>query len=177
MSKKIKNGEWKIILLYVSFIALFGPFGEILIGHLYTSLFGFPLWQYHILPVNSSYTSLIAPLVWSIAGLATYFIHEHLTRGLRVPPLISLPFAASLIAIETIIIEFIINVSFWLLTSQYIFFYTPGELLHFTSIQTLPFYFLSGIALIISMKRFKKDPLFFTVLSLCFMFVLLFLSK
>lgn len=152
-------------------MSVFGPFGEILVGTLYFNVFGVPLWQYRILPVHAAYTSMLAPLVWGVGGLVTFFIHECVLKN-KYSTLIH----AVLITVELLIVEFIINGLYLLITDGYIFYYFPGDLRHIVSLQTLPIYFMVGIATTISMQRFRKDPIFFSVLSVAFMFVLVFLA-
>ncbi len=163
----------KLAALYVTFVAMFGPLGEIIVGTLYSALFGQPLWQYRILPVHNGYTSLFAPFVWGIGGFYLYMMHEIVRRHRSISNL-----KASLIHMtEMICVEFLINLSFLLIFGTYIFYYLPGDLWHIVSIQTLPFYIAAGFVITTAIKRLRKDPVFFSVMSTGILGVVVYLTR
>lgn len=172
VSKKHKQYSYRILILYITFLSVFGPYGEILIGNMYTAIFGMPLWHYHILPVHHAYTSLIAPLVWGAAGAIAYFLYIRFYAHSK----LSLWILAMFVAAEMLAVEFAMNALYHAATSGYIFYYYPADLFHLASVQTLPFYYLVGVALFISMKRFQRDPIFFSILSVAFMLVLVYFA-
>ena len=157
---KLKKVDTKLLLLYVSFMAMLGPVGEIFVGTLYHSAFGQPLWQYAILPTHNAYTSLYAPVIWGVSGAYLYYIHESLQLFRRK----SKWFQATSRMLETILFEAALNVSFLVFSTSLIFYYLPADLWHVTSLQTLPFYFILGLIVMKSMKRLKKDPVFYSAL-------------
>lgn len=75
---KFKKINFKLLFLYVAFMAMLGPIGEIFVGTFYEAFVGQPLWQYQILPTHNTYTSLYAPVIWGISGVLLYYIHEEL---------------------------------------------------------------------------------------------------
>lgn len=173
MAKKHKQNNYKLLLLYISFLAVFGPYGEILIGTLYTAAFGTHLWNYHVFPVHTAYTSLAAPFIWGLAGAITYFLHARFYARST----LTLWVLSAFVAVEMLITELIINFLYHIAKGGYIFYYYPGDLLHFASLQTLPFYYLVGIAVFVGMKRFQRDPIFFSILSIAFMIVLVYIAR
>jgi hypothetical protein len=151
--------DWPIAVLYVIFIAAFGPFGEIIVGNFYHWVTGGELWHYLQFPIHQAYTSLYAPIIWGVAGFHFYMLHDTLREWGW-----SRRRIAWLFPFDILLVEIMINSLFLLLSGGYLFYYGPGELLHFSSLQTLPFYLFAGVVILLSMKRFEKDPWFFTLL-------------
>lgn len=52
---KINAGK---AVLYISTMAALGVLGEVVFDTVYDSVFGRPLWQYHIYPIHHAYTSI-----------------------------------------------------------------------------------------------------------------------
>jgi hypothetical protein len=170
---KKRKIDYKLLILYISFMAMAGPFGEIVVGTFYESIAGFPLWQYQILPTHNAYTSLYAPVIWGIAGAFLYYSSEILKVWTTKPKVQK----ASLIMFETILFEATLNLSFLALSGSLIFYYTPGDLWHITSLQTLPFYFLLGFGVMSSIKRMREHRRFYSALCLSLMFVVVYLTS
>lgn len=159
--------DWKLLVLYVAFTAMIGPIGEVFVGTIYSFVFSEPLWQYQVLAIHSDYTSLIAPVIWGVSGIFLYVSRELL--GLKFSK--RTRHQALIIMVETILFEAVLNIGFLLLSGSLLFYYTPGEFAHITSIQTLPFYFLFGLVFIKTIKRFSLDTKFFTLMSLMLLIV------
>jgi hypothetical protein len=157
---KLKNINTKLLILYVLFMAMLGPVGEVFVGSLYNLAIGQPLWQYRILPTHHAYTSLYAPVIWGVSGVYLYLIHEHVRLFSRK----SMYIQAVARMLETIFVEAALNVSFWIISGGLIFYYLPADLWHATSLQTLPFYFILGLIVMKSMKRLRKNPVFYSAL-------------
>lgn len=165
--------NFRLLALYISFMAMLGPVGEVFVGTFYEAAFGSPLWQYEIFPIHTAYTSLYAPVIWGVAGAYVYYTHEILRVWSQRPKL----HKATLHMFETITVEALLNISFLALTGGLIFYYTPGDLWHITSLQTLPFYFVLGLIVIVSMKRMREHALFNAIMSLGLMFVFVYLTN
>lgn len=157
---RLKNINAKLLILYALFMAMLGPVGEIFVGTLYNLAIGQPLWQYRILPTHHAYTSLYAPVIWGVSGAYLYWTHEHVRLFSRK----SMWLQAVGRMLETIFVEATLNVSFWMISGGLIFYYLPTDLWHVTSLQTLPFYFILGLIVMKSMKRLRKDPVFYSAL-------------
>jgi hypothetical protein len=131
----------KAAFLYVATMAALGVCGEVLVGTFYAHFFHQPLWLWQVFPIYHGYTSLYAPFLWGIYGFQLYLFHDNLAkRGITAERTIALIFGA-----ESIILEILLNLSFLALFGMYIFYYTPADLWHFTSIQTFPFFFIASL--------------------------------
>jgi hypothetical protein len=151
---------------------MLGAFGEVLLGNVYNAVFGNPLWAYRVLQVHNAYTSKYSPIIWGVLGFHVYLLHGTLRDTKRWNNVrLSILFAA-----ETIIIELIGNFSFHIAFHRYIFYYFPGDLWHYTSLQTLPLYFVAGLVLTRSIQKLRSDPLFFTVMAVGLTSILVFLT-
>lgn len=155
---KLKDIDFKLLTLYIIFMAMLGPIGEIFVGTLYQAAFGQPLWQYTIFPTHNGYTSLYAPVIWGISGVFLYCFHEAFGVFKKKPQWVQLVSRT----FETITFEALLNVSFFVVSGALIFYYLPGDLFHITSLQTLPLYFILSIILMKTMKRLRKDPVFYS---------------
>lgn len=161
------NINWRLLILYTAFTAMIGPIGEVFVGTVYSLVFSEPLWQYQVLAIHNGYTSLFAPVIWGVSGVLLYVSRELL--GLKHSSRVR--YQALVIMFETILFEALLNIGFLLLSGTLLFYYTPGDLAHVTSLQTLPFYFLFGLVFIKTIKRFALDPRFFTLMSLMLLIV------
>ena len=61
------------------------------------------------------------------------------------------------LAVDILIVELLLNIGLVLAFGQMIFRYTPGDLLHFSSLQTLPFYFIAGLVFTGAFKILKPN--------------------
>ena len=151
--------QWPVLLLHIVGLSALGLVGETAIDFTYNAVFHSPLWQYHVYPIHHAYTSLYAIALWGVAGANLYFIREIL----RSKKVTSIHRQALIITIESWVFETVINVAFWLVFGDYIFYYLPSDLGHFTSIQVLPLYWLVSYIVLAVFHRFEKDPWFYVV--------------
>jgi hypothetical protein len=165
---KLQPVKLKTACVYIATTALLGVCGEIFVDSVYRALFGEALWLYHVYPIHDGFTSYYAPVIWGILGFYLYLLHDTLKLKKFTENKLALLFAA-----ETLIIELLANLSFLLLFHRYLFYYLPNDLWHLTSVQTLPFYLLAGFMLTRTVKRFQKDWLFFTLMSIALIYLLI----
>lgn len=170
LQKKLIVPELKTSAIYASTVIFIGVFGEVFIDTLYNFIFGVPLWEYHLLPKHNAYTSYYSLFVWGLYGFHLYLFHGHLKNH----HIDSTKNLALIISVEAIILEVIFNVSFFILSGKFIFYYIPNDLGHFTSLQAVPFYFLAGVIIDKTLKRFKEDKRFFIIMSCLFTIVFMF---
>lgn len=169
--KKFIVPDWRKAFVYMGGVALIGPIGEVAINTFYELVFGVKLWVYHVLPIHDGNTSLYSFFIWSLYGFHLYLLHTKLGEfGDLSEKRLSL-----VISIEAIILEIAMNISALFFLNTYIFYYFPNELWHLTSLQVIPFYFLGGLVITKTLKRFKRDPLFFGIMSFLISFVFCFL--
>lgn len=164
--------NFRHLALYISFMAMLGPVGEIFVGTFYEAVVGQPLWQYNVFPTHNAYTSLYAPVIWGLSGAYLYFTHEVLRVWWKKPKLQK----ASVYMLETIVAEVLLNVTFLLLSGGLLFYYLPADLWHVTSLQTLPFYFVLGVVILASMKRLKDHALFSSAMCISLLLVVVYLT-
>ena len=170
----MKRIEPKQALLYASTVAMIGVFGEIFLDSTYSFFVGVPLWHYNILPIQHGYTSTYAAVIWAAYGFHLYMLHGTLDSKWSIAKTKHL---ALIFSLEALLIEALLTLSslFWF--GKLMYYYSPGDLWHVSSFQNIPFYFICGVVIIKSLKRFKKDPIFYTVMSLFLTFVLIILAR
>ena len=128
--------------LYITTMAAIGLLGEVLYDTVYNSIFGRPLWVYHLYPIHHGYTSIFSLCLWGAVGLYIYMLHGTLKKNRITSRLV----IAAIFCIDAIIFEVLINLSYKVLFKDYLFYYLPNDLWHITSLQTLPLYLLAGFA-------------------------------
>lgn len=171
-AKRFQHVDLKLAALYFSTVAAIGVFGEIFLDSVYNFFVGNPLWEYRILPVHDGYTSMYAPIIWGIYGIHLYLFHQTLSKNW---PNMRARNMALIFSVEALIFEALLTISAKFLLGDFMYYYFPGDLWHVTSLQNMPFYFICGIIIIKTMRRFKKDPIFFTILCVFITSVVVFL--
>lgn len=166
--------EPKLLYMYISMMALIGPVGEVFVNSVSRLLFGGSLWTYFLYPIHGGDTSLYSALfIWPYYGMYLYFLHQkieinHTEKGYYIKP-------ALFMAFDAITLEFLVNITSIFLLHTLIFYYFPSDVAHLTTIAAIPFYFLAGIIITRTIKRFRVDPVFFGTMSLLIAFVFVFL--
>lgn len=156
---------------YVAAAVFIGVFGEVFVETIYNTLFGHPLWYYQFLPVHHAYTSQFSIILWAMYGLHVYWIVEILhTRR----PKLAKKWLVSILAVESLLLETFANLVFMWVFGNYLYYYTPNDLWHVTTIQNIPCCFAAAWAMASTAKRFNKDPVFYGVMSALILLVFLF---
>jgi hypothetical protein len=170
---QLKRIEWKEALLYVSTVAMIGLFGEIFLDTVYRAVVGHPLWIYNILPIHNAYTSSFAIATWGIYGLHLYLLHGSLSTKWSISRTRHL---SLIFCLEALLLEALLTISAKLFLGTYMYYYLPGDLWHVSSFQNIPFYFLCGVIVLKSLKRFRSDPLYFSGMAIFLTGVIAFAS-
>jgi hypothetical protein len=147
--------DWKKLVYIVFVFSLLGVIGEDFVNTLYSIIFGAPLWEYRLYPLHSGNISYFFPFVWGTLGFYTYwrsvvFLHNSPMNTLRL---------GVLLGSEAIFIELIVNIPYYMLFGDYIFYYFPanlGPFSHFSCLQVIPFYMLVGIVTANMVKQQEK---------------------
>ena len=168
LAGKLLRPELKTAIFYSATVALLGVIAEISIGTFYHFLFGKPLWNYTVYPAFNAYTSEYAPILWAVYGFQIYLLHEYLVNK-NITSRLLMPL---IFCIEAIVLELLINFTFLAVFGKFVYYYYPGDLWHFTSVQTLPFYVGAGIVIPMALKRFGKKPIFCTITFSLIVFLL-----
>lgn len=171
---KFKKIDAKLATMYFVTVAMIGVFGEIFLDTVYNHFLGHPLWHYNILPIQHGYTSEFAIIPWGTMGFYLYLMHDNLANKWAIT---KTSYLALIFSLEALIIEAAATLSAKVFLGSYIYYYVPGDLWHVSSFQNIPFYFICGVIIIRTVKRFKKDPYFFTAMSACLIAVLIYIAK
>jgi hypothetical protein len=173
LSHRFKKIDYVYASLYITTVALLGVFGEVLIDSLFVLLTKRPLWEYHLLPIHSSYTSYYSLAIWGMYGFYLYVFHD-LLKGRRSK--LSKKYLFIVVGTEAILLEVAINIMYLAFFGDYIFYYLPNDLWHLTSIQAIPFYFVLGTVISRCIKRFRVDTRFFIIMNICLLGVMVFFA-
>lgn len=173
IAKKIKKIDIKLAILYFIVIGTIGVYGEIFLDTVYNFFVGNPLWQYNILPIHNGYTSAYAPIVWGIFGFHVYLLHDTLKDKWSIT---RARYLALILSFEALVLEAILTISSKFLLGNFMYYYFPGDLWHVSSFQNIPFYFICGVLIVWTMRRFKKDPVFFSLMCAFLTLVIVFFT-
>ena len=129
---------------------------EVVLGKLYFLVAGKPLWQYRVWPIHDGYTSAVNIIVWPVYGYYLYFLHRVLrSHNLNVRPGWLKGIAAG---IDGPLLEILANGFFLLCYGTFYFYYLPGDLRHFSSLQVVPLYMVMGVILTLLLERLLERP-------------------
>lgn len=174
IAKKWKRIHVPLMAVYFFTVALIGLFGEIFLDTVYNAVVGHPLWYYNILPIHCGYTSSYAIVTWGLYGFHLYLLHETLAARWSI---IKAKHLALIFSIEALILEALLTLSARAVFGKYLYYYVPGDLWHVTSFQNIPFYFICGMVVLKTLRRFRADPRFFSIMSAFLLLVLVFMAR
>lgn len=169
---RFKHVEPRKAMLYFFTVALIGLYGEIFLDTIYNHFVGRPLWRYNILPIYSGYTSSYAIMTWGLYGFHLYLLHNTLGSKWSITRTKHL---ALIFSVEALVLEAALTISALFFFGKYMYYYYPPDLWHVSTVQNIPFYFICGLIILKTMKRFRRDPVFFSAMSAALLFVLVFL--
>ncbi|MCA9328110.1 hypothetical protein KDA14_06285, partial [Candidatus Saccharibacteria bacterium] len=84
---------------------------------------------------------------------------------------------ALIFSLEALVLEAALTLSAVPILGSLMYYYYPADLWHVSSFQNIPFYFICGIVVLKTLKRFRKDPVFFSAMSASLLFVLVFVVE
>jgi hypothetical protein len=129
---------------------------EVYLGKLYYLVTGKPLWQYRVWPIHDGYTSALNFIVWPVYGYYLYFLHQVLgARRIIIRPGWLKGIASGF---DGPLLEILANGFFLLFYGTFYFYYLPGDLRHYTSVQVIPLYMVMGIILTLLLDRLQGRP-------------------
>lgn len=173
IAKQFKRLSLRPALLYFTTVALIGLFGEIFLDTSYNFFVGHPLWYYNILPIFGGYTSSYAIVTWGLYGVHLYLLHD--TLGTRWS-ITRTKHLALIFSLEALLLEAVLTISARLVFGKYLYYYLPSDLWHVSTIQNMPFYFICGVVVLKTLKRFRNDPKFFSLMNSFLVAVLVFMA-
>ncbi len=150
LARQIIRIEIKVLLYYMALAFPFCLILEVGFGNLHYLLFGKYLWEYQIFPVHDKLTSLLNFAIWPLYGLH-FYLYDILEKNWKLAPVLKNVLYIIKLAVSGPLLEFILNAVCQLAFNRYYFYYFPDDLLHYTSIQVVPYYFIAsyGFALLI----------------------------
>jgi len=129
---------------------------EVSLGKLYCLLVGRPLWQYRVWPIHDGFTSALNFIIWPVYGYYLYFVHQVLAdMRCNIRPAWLKGLASG---IDGPLLEILANGFFLLFYRTFYFYYTPGDLRHYTSVQVVPLYMIMGVILSLVLDRLLRSP-------------------
>lgn len=140
------------------YMALSFPFCLVLevgFGNLHYYLFDAYLWEYRVLPVHDKLTSTLNFAIWPLYGLH-FYLYDTIEKDLKISPFWKKSSYLLKLAISGPLLEFILNLVCQLAFDRYYFYYFPGDLLHYTSVQVIPYYFVASYAFAVAVKYIDK---------------------
>ena len=144
------------LLLSMAVAFLIAIVCEVYLGKLYHLVTGKPLWQYRVWPIHDGYTSVLNFIIWPVYGYYCYFLHQVLhARQISIRP----SWLKGLVSgIDGPLLEILANGFFLLYYGTFYFYYLPGDMQHFTSIQVVPLYMIMGVVLTLVLDYLRKRP-------------------
>ncbi|MDH5711686.1 MAG: hypothetical protein OEZ15_08505 [Gammaproteobacteria bacterium] len=129
---------------------------EVGLGKLYFVVVGEPLWQYRVWPIHDGYTSVLNFIIWPVYGYYLYLLH-HVLASKRI---VQRPHWSHGLAsgIDGPLLEILANGFFLLFYGTFYFYYLPGDMRHYTSIQVVPLYMIMGIILTLVLGYLRERP-------------------
>ena len=153
--------RWIRIELYPLLLSMAAAFliaivCEVLLGKLYYLLVGKPLWQYRVWPIHDGYTSALNFIIWPVYGYYVYFMHQVLAaKRVDIKPAWLKGLASG---IDGPLLEILANGFFLLFYGTFYFYYLPGDLRHYTSVQVMPLYMIMGVILTLLLEYLQQYP-------------------
>ncbi len=142
-------------LAYASAVAVIGVFGEIFLDNVYKFVVGKPLWWYNLLPIHHGYTSAYAVVVWGMFGFHCYLFHHTLKERWGITRRRTL---AAIISLEALVLEAALTLSAVPMFGTLLYYYTPNDLWHITSVQNIPFYYVCGLLITTTTRHIVHSP-------------------
>lgn len=159
--RRFKKIHLSRALMYISAVAMIGATVEIFVDTIYKHMFHDVLWHYNFFPIHHAYTSQASPVLWGALGFYIYLMHHSYEKWTR-RELVTL---SILFSIEAIVVEGLADLISKPFMGKLIYYYHPSNLWHLTSLQGIPFYFLTGILILQTIHWFKSSPHYFAFIS------------
>jgi hypothetical protein len=144
------------LLLSMAVAFLVAVVCEVYLGKLYFLVTGERLWQYRVWPVHDGYTSMLNFIIWPVYGYYLYFFHRVLQQNaITIRP----QWLKGLLSgIDGPLLEILANGFFLLFYGTFYFYYLPGDMRHYTSVQVVPLYMVMGVILTVLLDALLSRP-------------------
>lgn len=139
------------LVLYMGATFFGAMWYEIILDTLFVKVFGQPGWLYKIWPMYGGYTSGVGLVMWPLYGFFIYCMNSAIATNPRLAHMNNGPAKAFLFAIDAMALEILVNFFSILFFNTYLFYYLPGDLMHFTTIQIfIPYLFACSLGAALS---------------------------
>jgi len=127
---------------------------EIALWKFIKEFFWYTLWQYRLNPTHDWFSHKAAWLLWWLYGVYSYLIYLLLKNKKwfhynKIKQWLTT-------AIDWILLEIVCNIVFIYFTKDYLFYYYPNDLNHYSTLFVFPLYFIVGLII------FKLTNVFIT---------------
>ncbi|HON59259.1 MAG TPA: hypothetical protein PLT45_06970 [Smithella sp.] len=139
---------------------------EVILDSLFVKFCGQPGWLYKVWPIHHGYTSGVGMLMWPLYGFFVYGMRLAIKNNPKLAKRYNAAAMTFLFALDAMALEILTNIFSILLYHTYLFYYLPGDLLHFTTIQIfVPYLFACGLGALFSgfFERVKRHQCFIGV--------------
>jgi hypothetical protein len=163
VAKKFLSIHVPKLVLYMGCTFFGAMWFEVILDTLFVKFIGYPGWLYKVWPVHQGYTSGVGMFMWPLYGFFVYCINQAIATNPRLADINNVAAKAFFYALDAMALEILTNIFTILLFHTYLFYYLPGDLKHFTTIQIfLPYLFVSGLGVTLSlfMERIKTNHFF-----------------
>lgn len=160
VARKFLSINYSKLVLYMGCTFFGAMWYEIILDTLFVKFVGQPGWLYKIWPVHYGYTSGVGMFMWPLYGFFVFCMNSAIEINPKLANINNGAAKTYLFALDAMALEILANIFSISLFHTYLFYYLPGDLLHFTTIQIfVPYLFACGLGAITSLflDRLKKN--------------------
>jgi len=144
--------DFSKMVLYMGCTFFGAMWYEIGLDTLFVKFCGQPGWLYKIWPIHYGYTSGVGMFMWPLYGFFIYNMNTALAINPKLAKINNAAAKTFLFAIDAMTLEILTNIFAILFYKTFLFYYLPGDLLHFTTIKILiPYLFACGLGATLSL--------------------------
>jgi hypothetical protein len=147
------------MILYMGCTFFFAFWFEIGVDSFFVKFLGKPCWEYRIWPVHNGYTSGVGVFMWPLYGFFVYCLNTAIENNPKLAVINHNSFKAFLMALDAMALEILANVFSIAQYHTFYFYYLPGDMVHFTTVQVFLPYMVCcavGINTLKYLERFEK---------------------
>ncbi|HNY49486.1 MAG TPA: hypothetical protein PLV50_03610 [Smithella sp.] len=160
LNKKFIVIQLPKLVLYMGATFFGAMWYEIILDTFFVKVSGQPGWLYKIWPMYHGYTSGVGMVMWPLYGFFIYCMNSAIETNPKFINLNNGSAKAFLFAIDAMALEILVNCFSIVFFHTYLFYYLPGDLMHFTTIQIfIPYLFACSLGAAFSwfLNSLKKN--------------------
>lgn len=156
------------LVLYMGCTFFGAMWFEIILDTLFVTCTGQPGWIYKVWPIHHGYTSGVGMVMWPLYGFFVYCMNAAVENNSKLAKINHAAAMTFLFALDAMALEILTNLFAIVLYHTYLFYYLPGDLRHFTTVQIfVPYLFACGLGSVFSFY-FERLKQFHLVIGLSF---------